>query len=314
VKVCISIDLDNYQDYQSLVDVELDGSPPSFFRDAVPRFLDTFDRRGIKATFFLIGRDAAVAENRDRVREIASRGHEVGNHSYTHPYNFRALTREQKVREITDCESALSDVLGERPVGFRTPSCEVDLELLEILVERGYLYDSSVFPTPVMWAFMVYGMLFIKHEEYQLGDPMVAFAPTEPYVPSASAVHRRARNDDRLSIVELPFSTITPLRVPFYSTLLRTFGPRVLDRLILRYARTDRRVLHALFHQIEFADFRGTALEVAMGKTPALGIPFEKRKAFLEHAMESLSSAGECVTLRDCAREEFVRLGLEKVG
>ena len=93
VKVCISIDLDNYQDYQSLVDADLEGEPPSLYGDAIPRFLDLFDQHGVKATFFMIGRDAARSENRKIVREIAERGHEVGNHSFTHPYNFRRLGR-----------------------------------------------------------------------------------------------------------------------------------------------------------------------------------------------------------------------------
>lgn len=303
MKVCISIDLDNYQDYQSLVDTELDEDAPTFYSDAVPRFLDVFDRCGIRATFFMIGRDAARAENRAGIREIVARGHEVGNHSYTHPYNFRQLSRRQKEREIDQGGDAIADILGEQPVGWRTPSCEIDEEILDILAERDYLYDSSVFPTPLMWAFMVYGRLFVRRDEYQLGHPIVAFAPNLPYWPRMDALHRRRPDADRNRprILELPFSTLSWARIPFYSTLLRRLGPRFFSFMMNRYGR-GQIILHALFHLIEFADFEGTALEVAIARTPALAVPFEGRRRFLTHAMESLSAAGEAVTLCEFAQ------------
>ena len=155
LRVCISIDLDNYQDYQSLVDTRSEKSVPTFYTEAVPRFLDLFDESNVKATFFAIGRDLGRAENRRVLQEVAARGHEVGNHSFSHPYNFRELSREQKAREIDEGHAAIADVLGTGPVGFRTPSCEIDLEILELLRERDYLYDSSVFPSPLMWLFMI---------------------------------------------------------------------------------------------------------------------------------------------------------------
>ena len=228
MKVCISIDLDNYQDYQSLVGTRIEGDPPTFYTEALPRFLDLFDECGIQATFFAIGRDLSRSENRRILQRASERGHEVGNHSSTHPYNFRQLSREQKEKEIDDGHAAIADALGTPPVGFRTPSCEVDLEVLELLEERNYLYDSSVFPSPLMWLFMIYGKIFVKREHYQLGSPWAAMAPDQPYWPSDRALHRRQRESSRRSgrIFEIPFSTFSPLRIPFYSTFLRILGTR----------------------------------------------------------------------------------------
>jgi peptidoglycan-N-acetylglucosamine deacetylase len=48
-----------------------------------PRLLDILKTRGIKATFFLIGQNAA--EYPDIVRRIAAEGHEISNHSWSHP-------------------------------------------------------------------------------------------------------------------------------------------------------------------------------------------------------------------------------------
>jgi hypothetical protein len=164
-----------------------------------------------------------------------------------------------------------------------------------------------------MWAFMVYGKLFVKGDEYQLGHPMAAFAPRQPYVPAARALHRRAQDGDRLPILEIPFSTVTPLRIPFYSTLMRILGRHFTDAMLRTYDRRQN-VLHALFHMIEFADFRGTALDAAMDKTPALGIPFGRRCDFLEHTITRLATAGQCIPLRDYAEAEFHRLGLGRAA
>lgn len=302
MKVCITVDMDNYREYRSLVDPSGDGAGPSFYLDAVPRFLDLLDRHGAHATFFMIGRDGDRAEHRRLVRDIAARGHEVANHSFTHPYNFRRLSRAQKEGEITRAEATIADIVGVRPVGFRTPSCDVDGETLELLQERGYLYDSSIFPSPLMWAFMVYGKLFVRHKDYQLGHPLVALAPRRPYVPRLDRLHRARDLADRRGprILEIPFSVGPLLRVPFYSTLLRRLGPRIFSILLHTYGRRHA-VLHVLFHMIELADFEHTSLGRAFSRTPGLSVPFAERQRFVSHAIGALAQVGEAVTLRDLA-------------
>jgi len=64
MKICVTVDLDNYRDYQSLVDTASEGASASFYDDAVPRFLDLFDQCGIRATFFMIGRDGTTTSHR----------------------------------------------------------------------------------------------------------------------------------------------------------------------------------------------------------------------------------------------------------
>ncbi len=110
------------------------------------RLLDILDRAGVRATCFVLG---WVAERHPGiVREIRSRGHEIGCHSYGHrlvydlgPEAFRADTRRAK--------SALEDVTGEAILGYRAPSYSItrrSLWAFDILAEEGFRYDSSVFP------------------------------------------------------------------------------------------------------------------------------------------------------------------------
>ncbi len=309
-QVCVTIDMDNYQDYRSLVDRDGTDVAHSFYLDAVPRFLDLLDRFGMRATFFVIGRDAALPAHRPLVREIVARGHEVGNHSYTHPYNFRQLDRAAKEAEIAGGETAIADVIGERPLGFRTPSCDVDAETLAVLAERGYLYDSSVFPSPIMWAFMLYGKLFVQRGDYQHGHLASVFAPGTPYLPAVDRIHRP--RDPRTVrppyVLEIPFSIVPGLRIPFYSTMLRLLGPRGFDLCVRAHGR--RRPLNVLFHLIEIVDLGTTSLGKAFARTPGLGVPFGRRERYLAGAIESLARAGAGVTMREVARGYLAEHGL----
>lgn len=312
MKVCISIDMDNYADYQSLMDPGGDASDVSFYSDAVPRYLDALDEVGARATFFMIGRDGKRAEDRAALRSIAERGHEIGNHSYTHPYNFRHLPRPRKEAEIQQGDDAIADIIGERPVGFRTPSGDLDLETLSILRERGYLYDSSIIPSPLlMWAFKLYGRVFVRRADYNLGDFWAPFAPPRPYLPSARKLHRPAQPDEErpAHVIEIPISALPLLRVPFYATFLRMFPHRVFDWTVRAYGRKQP-VLHMFFHLIDLCDLEGTCLERSLRSAPGLGVPVQRRRAFVAHAFAQLTAQGEAITLRALARDYLERNSL----
>jgi hypothetical protein len=312
MKVCISIDMDNYADYQSLVDPGGDDSGVSFYSDAVPRYLDALDEVGARATFFMVGRDGKREDNRAAVRSIAERGHEIGNHSYTHPYNFRHLPRPRKEAEIQQGDDAIADIIGERPVGFRTPSGDLDLETLSILWERDYLYESSVIPSPLlMWAFKLYGRVFVRRAEYNLGDFWTPFAPPWPYLPSARKLHRPAGPDEQrpAHVIEIPLSALPFLRVPFYATFLRMFPHRAFDWAVRAYGR-KRPVLHMFFHLIDLFDLEGTSLGRSLRRAPGLGVPVERRRAFVAHAFARMTAQGKAITLSALARDYLESGGL----
>lgn len=303
MKVCVSVDLDNYPEYERLISRSRAGPEASFYFDALPRFLDLFDECGIRATFFVIGRDARRGDHHGPIREIAARGHEVGNHSYTHPHNFRALGRAQKIREIEQGEAALADVLGQRPVGFRTPSCDVDLETLHLLAERDYLYDSSVMPSWMMWAFMLYGRLFVRRGDYQLGEPLAALAPARAYRPGASRLHRPAAPGEAGApdILEVPCSVVPGVRLLFYGTFFRMLPPRCFDWCVR--AHGTRQPLCMLLHGIDLADLEREGLADGLRRTPGIGLGFPRRERFVRRAMQTLARHGEALPMREVACE-----------
>jgi peptidoglycan-N-acetylglucosamine deacetylase len=83
-----------------------------------PRLLEMLKQRNIKATFFLIGQN--VASNPDLVRRILGDGHEIGNHSWTHP-QLSKLSDDRVTAEITQTQDAIKNASGFTPTLLRPP-------------------------------------------------------------------------------------------------------------------------------------------------------------------------------------------------
>jgi len=82
------------------------------------RLLEVLAKHNVRATFFLVGRFAK--QRPDIVRELTRAGHVVGNHTFSHP-NLIFATAEQTRTELSECEQALSDAVGEHSRLFRPP-------------------------------------------------------------------------------------------------------------------------------------------------------------------------------------------------
>lgn len=91
-----------------------DGPDPA----RTPALLDALDALGVKATFFLVG--AAVDAHPALAKEIAARGHELGNHTYRHPYLPLARSRDV-VRELMQTDRAIAQATGVVPRLARPP-------------------------------------------------------------------------------------------------------------------------------------------------------------------------------------------------
>ena len=189
------------------------------------RLLDIFDEYEVRSTFFVLG---IVGEQYpELVRRIASRGHEVASHGYAHrliydqtPSAFRADVRRAK--------ALLEDAGGCRVAGYRAPSYSItprSLWALDVLLEEGYQYDSSIFP--------------IRHDRY--GIPVSERAP---YL-----VQRKAG-----SLVEVPASTasVGPMNLPIAGGgYFRILPYRWAKWGISRVNRVDRRPVVFYLHPWE---------------------------------------------------------------
>lgn len=118
------------------------------YEQTIP-LLDTLDSYGVKATFF--PRAYWLSDFPDLGREIARRGHTVGNHSLTHPH-MNEMTAEQMRHEIKESTRITREITGVRPYLFRPPFGEYSRRLLEILAEEGYPYTIMWTVDTLDWA------------------------------------------------------------------------------------------------------------------------------------------------------------------
>lgn len=107
---------------------------------AVPRILDLLKGHGIRATFFVPGH--TVHAYPDIVRRILAEGHEVGHHGWVHenPAKFD----ETGERANLDRGFEAFARVGARPRGYRSPSWDFSERTMEILLDYGFSYDSSL--------------------------------------------------------------------------------------------------------------------------------------------------------------------------
>jgi len=210
----VSVDLDGLGCYAAIhgVSLRLDERAQRAVPEiAVQRFCELFEALGVRATFFVIGRDAGIAPA--RLRAAAGAGHEIASHSYAHDYALSRRTREEIAQDLALAERAIEDACGSRPRGFRAPGYTLSPELLDAVRNRAYAYDSSLLPSPPYYAakaaaLAVYALRGRRSESI-LGGLRQLFAPRGP--------HRRR------GVRELPVATLPGLRAPVIGTTVLPF-------------------------------------------------------------------------------------------
>jgi peptidoglycan/xylan/chitin deacetylase (PgdA/CDA1 family) len=101
-----------------------------------PVLLDLLDRHGKKAVFFVIG--DKVRRYPDLAREIVRRGHQIGNHTMTHPAGTMWCAGSARTRrEIVECSRAIEEVTGIKPRWFRAPAGHRNWFTHPVLREQG---------------------------------------------------------------------------------------------------------------------------------------------------------------------------------
>ncbi len=108
--------------------------------------LDEMDRMDLKSTCFCLG--WLAEKHPEIIREISSRGHQIGCHSYQHELSFR-FNHEQFLEDTTKAKNLLEDVIGKSVEVFRAPAFSITKNnpwAIDCLVEMGFKYDCSVFP------------------------------------------------------------------------------------------------------------------------------------------------------------------------
>jgi peptidoglycan/xylan/chitin deacetylase (PgdA/CDA1 family) len=115
-----------------------DGPHPKY----TPRLLDILKRYGVKATFFVVGRN--VERYPDIAQRIAAEGHQIANHTMTHP-NLVKLKRKKFDKEIKETNTIIEAYTGKKPTSIRPPYGSLNVKVEAVLKN---LYGMNV----IMWS------------------------------------------------------------------------------------------------------------------------------------------------------------------
>ena len=142
----LSID---WEDFGQLTSKNIDGiltSPTKAIERQTDILLSMLDDNNVKATFFVLG---MLSNSRpDLLKKIANEGHEIALHGMNHDSLFK-LTAKQVVQDISDSKKLVSDITGQKILGYRAPSFSIlkeNLHILDILHDLEFTYDSSIMP------------------------------------------------------------------------------------------------------------------------------------------------------------------------
>ena len=155
----MTVDVEDYfhvSNFEHLVRRESWAERESRVEANTDRLLQLFADAGVTATFFVL---AWVAERSPAlVARIGAAGHELASHGYAHR-QVHDQSRDAFRDDVRRAKAIIEDAGGQPVRGYRAPSFTVTrrtLWALDVLVEEGYTYDSSIFP--------------IHHDRYGIPD------------------------------------------------------------------------------------------------------------------------------------------------
>ena len=281
----LSLDLDNKWSYLKTHGDAGWEKFPSYLDTVCPRVVDCLKQLDLTITFFVVGQDAALKQNRDALRCLSDAGHEIGNHSFHHEPWLHLYTEQQVEEELQRAEDSIYEATGKRPVGFRGPGFSVSPTVISVLERMGYLYDASTFPTflgPIARAYYFMTADLDKEEMKKraklFGKFSEGFRTLRPYrLPG-----------ENTKMIEIPVTTMPFLKLPihlsyimylaqFSKTLARTYFSMAVT--MCKIARVEPSLL---LHPL---DFLGADDVSDLSFFPAMGMQSEAK---VEFAMEIL--------------------------
>jgi peptidoglycan-N-acetylglucosamine deacetylase len=308
--VSLTVDLDEIECYRAIHGLAAGGDEAPIYDRGVPRFAELFAAEGVHGTFFAVGRDAQRPARAARLRALAGAGHEIANHSLSHPYDLVRRAPSVVVAEVAGGRAAIQDAVGVPALGFRAPGYTLSAELVEVLEDLEVAYDSSVLPSPPYFAARSAAILLKalrgRRSRSLFGGLEMSLAPRRPYYLSwPPFVRRDERVGDRGSGVrELPIAALPWIRVPLLGTTFVLAGARHAVRLC-RLVQDDFFVNLEL-HGIDLCAPDDPGLGGLAGFQPDAAVPLDRKREALTAVIRHFRGAGaEFVTLAEAAELVF---------
>jgi peptidoglycan-N-acetylglucosamine deacetylase len=289
----VSVDLDGLACYAAIHGIEAGALDERALRAvsevATARFCELFAGLGIQATFFVIGADLRHSFAARAVAAAARAGHEIGSHSQDHDYALSRRDRAAIDGDLARAEEAIRAACGAAPRGFRAPGYTLSTALLEAVRARGYLYDSSLLPSPLYYGAKAVALALYavrgRRSRSILGPPAQVFGSRSPHW--------------RSGLRELPIATLPLLRAPVIGTVIAAAPPRIASALVRAAAASGH--LNLELHGIDALDGSDGAPGALAAAQPGLRTPASVKLRRLREVLAALRGRAEVATLEKCA-------------
>jgi polysaccharide deacetylase family protein (PEP-CTERM system associated) len=286
VRNVFSVDLEDW--YQGLeIDMDQWGHYPSRIEAGLELLLQLLDEAGVRATFFVLGWQAERAPG--LVPRIAALGHEIASHGYSHRFVYRQGP-EQFRQELRRSKTILEGQSGAPVLGYRAPFFSITQDSLwafDILLEEGFVYDSSVFPT----------------HNYRYGIPEAVRRPSWMRTPLGGRVFEVPLSTVRVPGPESKLGVNLPLGGGGYFRLYPYALTRALGRHMLRSEQ------HGLVFYVHPWEFDTGQPRVKVPRRLAGFTHYHRLGSTAERTRQLLADFA-FVSMREAFADEFTRAGL----
>ena len=286
VRNVFSVDLEDW--YQGLeIDMDQWNHYPSRIETGLEVLLELLDQAGVRATFFVLGWQAERSPH--LVPRIAALGHEIASHGYSHRFVYRQGP-EQFRNELRRSKQVLEDQSGAPVLGYRAPFFSITkdaLWALDILLEEGIVYDSSVFPT----------------HNYRYGMPEAVRQPSWMRTPSGGRMFEVPLSTVRVPGPESAFGVNVPLGGGGYFRLYPYSLTRALGRHLLQNES------HGLVFYVHPWEFDTAQPRVRVPRQLAGFTHYHRLDSTAEKTRQLLADFA-FVPMREAFADEFTRAGL----
>jgi len=305
----LSLDLDNQWSYMKTHGDAGWETFPSYLDLAVPRILEHLERRNLKITFFIVGRDASIEKNHAAIKAIADAGHEIGNHSFDHEPWLHLYSRDEIVEEFEKTEAALLEVTGRKPVGFRGPGFSLSPTVIKVLAERGYDYDCSTLPTYI--APLARAFYFLKSPKMSADEREKLKKLYGSFADGMRSLKPHTIEAAGRTLVEIPVTTFPVIKTPIHATYLMylsSFSPS-LAKLYWRAALTACTLTcvepSLLLHPLDFLSGEDVP---ELKYFPGMNVATKEKLEFMDYVIGTFSDRFDVVTMREhAAQYSFAR-------
>lgn len=280
---------------------------PTFFK-IFDRFLAYSSKYNFKYSIYVIGKDLENPEINARVREWARQGHETANHSYSHIQNLGVQDFHKIEYEILKSHELIYDCSGREPRGFICPAWAVSKKVFKVLVDNKYLYDTSIFPS-----FLLYPAV-VKNALNHLRRPKEAInilarnysypliSPISPYFIDENG--QKASFDNQRKIIEMPLPTLSRFRGSIWHIIWFIFSRRFCKRELAKYLASYD-YFYYLMHPADLANEN----DIKKRKSTMLrmNVSLAKKRLYMDMVFEQIIKSGRPIVTLNKLALSFLR-------